>query len=162
MSESAAIAMTLGILLLCTVGLVAYALTLRYRQRELQHREWLAGIEKGVALPQLSGHEVSMGASRVYLLRGLIWLVCGVTMTLLLVSLWLTTGEHQTVYEHARQEERLKELGYSREEIRGLLTPIGMRRGPGFPLGLSVAGLVPAGVGIAYLVFYRIETRRPR
>ena len=163
MSEGAAVALTFGFALFSVSALVLYVLKLRFRRRELQHQEWMAALEKGVPLPELNSLETSMGASRVYLLRGLIWLAIGLTLTLFLSAMWLTSsGDRESISTRARQERELVELGYSREEARRMLPPIGMTIKPSFPLGLSVIGLVPAGVGLAYLVFYRLETRRPR
>ena len=151
-------------LLVSTAALVAWGLMLRFRRREIQHREWMAALEKGVPLPDLSRLENGMNGSRAYLLRGMIWLACGLTLTVFLVGVWMTSGTRPSVDEQIRQA---RELGYTQEEIREMAND--WRRvallsasTPGFPLGLTFVGIVPAGIGIAYLVFYGVESRRGR
>jgi hypothetical protein len=134
---------------------------LRFRRRELQHREWMAALEKGVPLPDLNALERGMGGPRTHLLRGLIWLACGVTLILFLWGVWATAPEQRPTDAYVRQARDLREGGYSAEEIRRILGAYPTAR-PTFPLGLSLIGLVPAGIGVAYLVFYRMEDRRPR
>ena len=43
----------LSVFVLGVLGLVFYSLLLRYRRRELQHKERLAALEKGMPLPEL-------------------------------------------------------------------------------------------------------------
>ncbi len=160
MTDDALFALTFGSVLLAVTGLVAYFMTLRFRRREMQHREWMAALEKGVPLPALNGLETSMGSSRAYLLKGLVWLACGVTLMLFL-SVWTSTGQPPSIETQVRETQRLRELGYTDEQIRGLVAPT-QRARPIFPIGLSLIGLVPTGIGVAYLVFYRIEQKRPR
>jgi hypothetical protein len=141
-------------------GLVAYFMTLRFRRRELQHKEWMAAIEKGVPLSELNGLETSMGGSRAYLLKGLVWFACGLALMLFL-SVWTSTGQPPSLDTTVREAQQLRELGYTDQQIRGLTAPA-QRARPIFPIGLSLIGLVPAGIGAAYLVFYRLEQRRAR
>src|SRR5687767_7877276 len=143
-------------LLASAAALVAWGLMLRFRRREIQHREWMAALEKGVPLPDLSRLENAMNGARTYLLRGSIWLACGLTLTVFLIGVWMTSGDRPSLDEQIRQA---RDLGYTQEEIRGMVD--GWRREalsrastPEFPLGLTFVGIVPAGIGIAYLVFY--------
>ena len=160
MSDDVLFAFFFGAVILAVTGLVAYFMTLRFRRREMQHREWMAALEKGVPLPALNGLETSMGSSRAYLLKGLVWLACGATLILFL-SVWTSTGQPPSIETKVREAGQLRELGYTDQQIRGMVAPT-MRARPIFPIGLSLIGLVPAGIGAAYLVFYRIETRRTR
>ena len=168
MSDDALVGLIIGSSLLIPAALIAWWLQLRFRRREIQHQEWMAALEKGVPLPALNRLEAGMGGTRTYLLHGLIWLACGVTLTVFLAGLWWTTGSQQSLESQLRQARELRELGYTENSIREIETQIRLRypfsaaRGPRFPLGLSLVGLVPAGVGVAYLVFYRLETRRTR
>jgi hypothetical protein len=157
-----AFAFILGVGITAVIVLVGFSLRLRLRRREIQHREWMAALEKGVPLPEVSRIESGMDSARTYLLRGLIWLTCGLTLTVFLVGVWMTSGIRPSVDEQIRQA---RDLGYTQEEIRQMAN--GWRRQtlarastPGFPLGLTFVGIVPAGIGIAYLVFYRAESRR--
>ena len=153
------IAFTAASVILAVTGLVAYFMTLRFRRRELQHKEWMAAIEKGVPLPELNGLETSMGGSRAYLLKGMVWLACGVTLMLFL-SVWTSTGQPPSVETKVREAQQLRELGYTDQQILGMTSAQNAR--PIFPIGLSMIGLVPAGIGIAYLAFYRIEKQRSK
>ena len=67
-----------------------FALYMRFRRRELQHKERLAAIEKGVGLPELNDFEPG---PRIYLLRGMIWLFSGLTLLVFLVGVSLTTTD---------------------------------------------------------------------
>lgn len=160
MTDDALFALIFGSVLLAVTGLVAYFMTLRFRRREMQHREWMAAIEKGVPLPELNGLETSMGGSRAYLLKGLVWLACGVTLMLFL-GVWTSTGQPPSVETRVREAQQLRELGYTDQQILGLVAPIKPAHLI-FPIGLSLIGLVPAGIGVAYLVFHRLESRRSR
>lgn len=162
MSVDAAVAFGIGFVLLAVMVLVGWSLKLRHRRREIQHQEWMAALEKGVPLPDLRVLEAGMGGgARTYLLHGLIWLFCGLTLTVFLVGVWLTSNTAPSLDVQIRQA---RELGYTENQIRemtGMLRGqiLVNQRGPGFPFGLCLVGLVPAGVGVAYLLFYRAETR---
>ena len=159
MRDDLLFALIVGLVLVSVTGLVAYFMTLRFRRRELQHKEWMAAIEKGVPLPELDGLETSMGGSRAYLLKGMVWLACGVTLMLFL-SVWTSTGQPPSVETKVREAQQLRELGYTEEQVRGLASAQQGR--PIFPIGLSLIGLIPAGIGVAYLAFYRIERQRSK
>jgi len=151
-------AVVLILVVLCAAGISIWALTLRYRRRELQHKERLAALEKGVALPDLTDVETPAGrSSRAYLLRGLIWLFAGLPLSLLLFGISISSRHPKPIQERAFEIERLKNVGASEDLIQRVQndnTPY-----PEMPLGFSLAGLVPAGVGIAYLIVYRLEKK---
>ena len=159
-----AVAFVLGFVIAAVMVLVGFSLRLRHRRREIQHREWMAALEKGVPLPEVSRIEAGMDSTRTYLLRGLIWLTCGLTLTAFLVGVWMTSGSRPSLDEQIRQA---RDLGYTQEEIREMeheLRRQAFARSstPGFPLGLTFVGIVPAGIGVAYILFYGIESRRAR
>ena len=159
MRDDTLVALMAGFVIVAAAGLVAYFMTLRFRRRELQHKEWMAAVEKGVPLPELDGLETSMGGFRAYLLKGLVWLACGVTLMLFL-SVWTSTGQPPSVETTVREAQQLRELGLTDQQILGLTSSQRTRRV--FPIGLSMIGLVPAGIGVAYLAFYRIEKQRSK
>jgi hypothetical protein len=159
MSEDTVAGLLLGTLLVCLAGTVAWSLTLRFRRRQLQHREWMTALEKGLPLPDLARLEAELTTPRIYLLKGLVWLSCGGALTIFLGALWLTSWDRPPVSAIVRDAKDLSELGYSQQEIRGLI-PFDPQPRPDFPVGLCLLGLVPTAVGSAYLAFYRSEMKR--
>jgi hypothetical protein len=146
---------------LVAAGVSVWALTLRYRRRELEHKERLAALEKGVDLPAISPVELPvLSISRAYLLRGLVWLFGGIAVSIFLFGIAITTQHPRSVQEKAFEIGRLKSVGASESLIRQVEndnTPY-----QELPLGLGLLGLVPAGVGLAYLLVYRLEIKRLR
>ena len=51
-----------------------------------------------------------------------------------------------------------RQHGATPEELRILLNA--PREEEGLPLGLGFLGFIPIGVGLAYLIFYRVESRK--
>jgi hypothetical protein len=105
------------------------AVTTHHRQRvqraELHHRERMAAIEKGLELPpeppdpDYQAEVVKAFSPGRYLLRGLVWLLVGVTLTVALSQ--TNRGDEHYLF-----------------------------------------GLIPAGVGLAYLIYYFVEGRRTK
>lgn len=165
MTDDLLVALIIGLSLLVPFGLIAWWLLLRFRRRELQYRAWMAALEKGAQMAPVGGFDVSPGGTRTYLLHGLIWLMCGVALTIFLAAVWATSKSQPSLEEQLREVRELRKLGYSEQDLGVFAAKVKYeypfrRQGPDFPLGLALIGLVPAGVGIAYLVFYRLETRR--
>ena len=52
----------------------------------------------------------------------------------------------------------MKDLGGSEEQIRQVQNDTSPQE-EGMPPGLSVLGLMPIGVGLAYLIVYRVEVK---
>jgi hypothetical protein len=151
-------AVVVMIVVVAAAGIFIWSLTLRYRTRELQHRERLAAIEKGVALPGLSDGESHMTRGpRAYLLRGLVWLLAGIPLSIFLFGISITTQHPKTVQQKAFEIQRLKGVGASEELIRQVEND--NRPIQELPLGFGLLGLVPAGIGIAYLIVYRLERK---
>src|SRR5262245_31597211 len=134
-----------------------YALYLRFRRRELQHKERMAAIEKGVALPDLTDIEAG---PRIYLLRGMIWLLSGVTLSVFLLVISATTQFPKSIEQRVREANAIARLGGTAEQIQQAQNDT--ERQDRLPYAVSLIGLVPVGVGIVYLIFYRVETARSR
>jgi hypothetical protein len=148
-------------LFLAVLVLVAIVVGLyfRYKKQQLAHQERMTALEKGAVPPVLSDLEQQNGAGlRVYLLRGMIWLFTGITLTVFLTAALVTPNRTMDLEQQLWRTQRLKELGATEEQIRQELAQRPQRGGP--PLGLALIGIVPAGVGLAYLVFYRSEKER--
>ena len=146
-----------GFFILAAMGLVVYALYMRFRRRELQHKERMGAIEKGVALPDLTDIEAG---PRIYLLRGMIWLLSGIALSVFLLVLSATTQFPKSAEQRFREADTIARLGGTTEQIQKAQNDTG--RQERLPYAVSLIGLVPVAVGIAYLVFHRVETARSR
>ncbi len=138
------------------VGIIIWSLTLRYRRRELQHKERLAALEKGAPLPVLTEEERrAPWTPRIYLLRGMIWLFAGIGLTLFLAAAAVTSVRPRTVEDRIWAANRMRSFGATEDQIKRVENETEPHQG--MPLGLSLIGLVPIGVGLAYIIFYRAE-----
>lgn len=142
-------------LVLAAACVFIYALYIRYRRREMQHRERVTAIEKGAALPEM--HEVEIG-TRTYLLRGMIWLFSGIALSVFLFSISVTTRLPKSIEQRIREAKFVEQVGGTPEQIREAQNDT--KPEEMLPVAFSLVGLVPAGVGIAYLIFYRVERTR--
>src|SRR5580700_11160985 len=91
-----------------SVVVILWALTLRFRRRELQHKERMAAIEKGAPLPDLT--DVDQTASwtpRVYLLRGMMWLFSGIGLMLFLGAVSASASRIRSVEDRIYAAQRL-------------------------------------------------------
>lgn len=132
-----------------------YALYLRFRRRELQHKERMAAIEKGVALPDLTDVEAG---PRIYLLRGMIWLLSGIALSVCLLVVSATTRFPKSVNERFGEADRIARWGGTADQIKQAQNDTSPYER--VPYAVSLVGLVPIGVGAAYLIFYRVERTR--
>jgi hypothetical protein len=142
---------------LAAVGLLVYGLYLRFRRRELQHKERMAAIEKGVALPDLTDIEAG---PRIYLLRGMIWLLSGIALSVSLLVVSATTRFPRSAEERFREANTIQRWGGTAEQIQAAQNDTSPYER--LPYAVSLVGLVPVAVGAAYLIFYRVETARSR
>lgn len=72
----------------CPTLIVIGALLFRYRSVQLRHQERLAAMEKGIDLTTLAlSDPFRIQNYRAYLLRGLLWLLAGLAITLCLAVL---------------------------------------------------------------------------
>jgi uncharacterized membrane protein len=149
-------ALLLMTLILAAAGIGIWSLTLRFRRRELQHKERMAAIEKGGPLPALTDVEGRPPwTPRVYLLRGMMWLFSGIALTVLLLGVSVTSHRPRSMHERLWDAQRLKDLGATDEQVRQMQNDTSPREG--VVLGVSLIGLIPIAVGLAYLIYYRLE-----
>jgi hypothetical protein len=139
------------------VGLFVYALYMRFRRRELQHKERMAAIEKGVALPDLTDVEAG---PRIYLLRGMIWLLGGIALSVFLVVVSATAQFPKSAEQRFREANAIARWGGTADQIKQAQNDTGSQ--DRVPYAVSLIGLVPVSVGVAYLIFYRAEAARSR
>ena len=159
--ESAAVfvlVLTVTFAVLSTIVIIC-ALAFRHRRRELQHKERLAAIEKGAPLPALTDIEQrAPWTPRVYVLRGMMWLFSGIGLTLFLAGISATTFHVKSVEERVRAAEELKRFGATDEQVREVQNDTTAHND--LAPGLALIGLVPIGVGLAYLLSYRVENKK--
>ena len=146
------------VLMCCSTVIMMAALATRYKHRELQHRERLAAIEKGAALPVLE--EPATGSRpfnpRTLLLRGLVWLFIGIGIVVSLGAVTLFSMGEKSAYERVSQANFARANGATDEQVRMIMND---RRGDGPGPGIALIGLIPMGVGLAYLITWRSERR---
>jgi hypothetical protein len=120
----------------------------------------MAALEKGAAIPMLPGP--APWSPRVYLLRGLIWSLSGAALIVCLygISSAIQTG-HDNARDKAYQAESIaRSLSISPERAEAMVEKDAAQRNSSAPLAISMLGLVPLAVGLAYLVFYFTEPSR--
>lgn len=137
-------------------ALVSYSLYLRYRRRELQHQERMAALEKGAVLPDISDETLRPRSGRIYLLRGMMWLFAGISIVVFLSAMVTYSHEPPSMELRLRRTEELKQLGATDEQIREA-----EKEPPrdAMPRGITLLGLVPIGIGLAYLIYYWVEAK---
>jgi len=135
-------------------GVISYSLYLRYRRRELQHRERLAALEKGTPLPDVPEEAFTPRSARVYLLRGMMWLFSGVAIVVFLSAMAAYSRQAPNMERRLERTQDLKRLGATDEQIQEAEKEPARDAMPG---GVALLGLVPIGIGLAYLIYYRIE-----
>ncbi len=142
------------------VGLLIFfvifvALAYRYHVREMDHKQTLAAIEKGVNPPV---PQSAPWTPRTYLLHGMIWLFAGLASLVALTAIAATLRRPYPAEMTVRAATEAREHGATAEEVQMILNS--PRQEEGIPIGFGFLGLIPVGVGLAYLIFYRIETKK--
>ena len=137
---------------------LSFTIFLRHKQAVLRHQERMMAIEKGAALPM----EISRlpATPRLYLLKGLLWLCAGLSILVVLAILSITASKPINTIGRMQDVQRLKEAGATETQVQQYLAEAERER-RGLPLGVASLGLIPASVGIAYLLFYKKETEVP-
>jgi hypothetical protein len=133
----------------------------RSRQQQLLHQERMAALEKGVAVPLVEPQRP--WSTRVYLLRGLIWSFSGVAVIVCLLGLAAASTRSWTPTEIAWQAKQLSEAAdIPIQEARQLVQKDADTHPKEMPPSVSLLGLIPLGVGLAYLVFYYTDESHKR
>jgi hypothetical protein len=146
----------LFMLLVCLTALIIVLadLWVRFRKQQLQHEERMAALEKGVAL-------IPAWSPRVYLLRGLIWTFAGAALTITLLGVSQTPRRAPSAEVQALQAREVKRsLDIPMDQAREIVSKdIAAHAGQneGMPATFALFGLIPLGVGLAYLIYYRSE-----
>jgi hypothetical protein len=144
-------------LIVMAVLVVLPSLFMRYKWQTLRHLERMAALDKGAQLP-MDPIESAPWTPRIYLLRGLIWLFSGIAVVIFLGGLAMTDIETDSLERRMWRAEQLRSAGMPEEQWKRIINePLQHQR---MPAGLALIGLVPIGVGLAYLIFYAGERKQ--
>jgi hypothetical protein len=136
-------------------AIVMVTLNNRFRVRELEHKEALAALEKGVDLPV---RQTQPWTPRIYLLHGMIWLFAGLGAMAALIGISATSVRVPSMEEKLRAVSEARSRGATPEEAQMLLHDPHTEQG--IPVGVGLLGLIPVGIGMAYLIFYGVERKK--
>ena len=141
--------------------IIVWSLILRYKRQELRHRERMTAIEKGALIPEEPPEKPPVPWSpRVYLLRGLIWLFTGLGLSIFLLGLSISIGNRPQTYEDRLwRANQFRHEGVPEEQVKDFLNRSEPVR-KDFPEGVALIGLIPIGVGLAYLIYYLGESKK--
>jgi hypothetical protein len=139
-----------------TAVVFGLALTFRFREREMQHRQRLAAIEKGVEPPV---PQSAPWTPRTYLLHGMIWLFVGIASFVALSAVAATSRRPVSWEARLAAVNDARFRGATPEELEILLKSP-REEETEIPIGLGFLGFIPIGVGLAYLIFYRVESKK--
>jgi hypothetical protein len=141
------------------LAIIVLSLSFRYKRQELKHKERMTALEKGAQLPLEPVERPRVPWSpRVYLLRGLVWLFTGIGLTTFLFALSVSINNRPpTIEDRFWQAQRLRNNGMPEEQVKAFLDSKEPTKREYFPEGFSLIGLIPIGVGLAYIIYYRGE-----
>jgi hypothetical protein len=146
-------------LLLTIAVVVVLALYLRYRKQQLFHQERLVAMEKGIPVPK--GYAPEPWSPRIYLLRGLLWSCAGIAISISLLGIALSTrsplSDESVLW---RAKNLANSAGIPMEEAKLIVEKDRGNHDQGMPVGVALLGLIPIGVGAAYLIFYNTGDKR--
>jgi hypothetical protein len=146
------------------VAIIVLSLNFRYKRQELRHKERMTALEKGAELPADPVERPRVPWSpRVYLLRGLVWLFTGIGLVTFLFGLSLSINNRPAnIEDRFWQAQRLRNNGMPEEQVKAFLDSKEPAKRDNFPEGFCLIGLIPIGVGLAYIIYYRGEQAAPR
>jgi hypothetical protein len=141
-------------LIIAALVVIISALYLRYRYLQMFHQERLAALDKGAQIP--AGHALAPWSPRVYLLRGLLWTFAGIAVIICLLGIAASSHRPEAADVTLWRAKNLAQsMNITIEEARQIAEKDHERRPTGMPFTVALLGLIPTGVGLAYLVFYK-------
>ncbi len=133
--------------------IILVALYFRYRKQQLLHQERMASLEKGIPIPE--AYTPAPWSPRIYLLRGLLWSCAGLALCISLLGIAISTQRPLSATDVIYRAKNLSSsAGISFEEARQIIDKDQKSGQEGMPSAVALLGLIPLGVGVAYLVFY--------
>jgi len=146
------------ILILVFAGVLGW-LYLRFRSLQMSHVERMAAMEKGTTIPVWRTQ--APWSPRVYLLRGLMWTLGGAALTLSLFGIADATHQpRRAEWEMVDAKNLTENTGIPLNEARKIIEQDRARRVEGMPTAVALLGLIPVGIGLAYLLFYFTDDSR--
>lgn len=142
-----------------TLAIVITVLVLRHRSALLRHTERLTAMDKGLPIPADPLPTKAAWSPRIYLLRGLIWLFTGFGLSVFLTGISLSTLRPVPMERRLNDAQWMRQRGNPEAEVQQYLQSHERDR-EGLPYGWALIGMIPMGVGLAYIVFYRAEGRK--
>jgi hypothetical protein len=147
------------VFMFAAVVVVVMVLYLRHKNLQMLHQERLVALEKGVSAPAVRA--LAPWSPRVYLLRGLIWSASGLALMICLLGLAVTSHRPASAESLAYRTWSIsKQFDITRDEARQMAEKDQATEQRGMPFSVALLGLIPLGVGIAYLVFYYSDESR--
>ena len=145
--------------ILAAFVVVVVVLYLRHGNLQMLHQERMAALEKGVPVPV--ARALAPWSPRVYLLRGLIWSSSGLAIMICLLGLAVTSHRPASAESLAYRTWTIsKQFDITRDEARQIAEKDQSTEQQGMPFSVALFGLIPLGVGIAYLVFFYTDESR--
>jgi hypothetical protein len=144
----------------CLLAILLTLLFMRHRNQQFLHQERLAAIEKGTTIP--NGRSTGVWSPRVYYLRGLMWTFGGAALTIFLFGVAVAThrpASEESMLWHAGTLSQAAHIPL--EEARQAVQKDQSRYTEGPSPAIALLGLIPLGVGIAYLIFYKSGENAP-
>ncbi|HUK18790.1 MAG TPA: DUF6249 domain-containing protein [Bryobacteraceae bacterium] len=139
--------------LFCILAVILVLLYLRYQNQRMQHQERLAALEKGTPIPMAPAP--APWSPRVYLLRGLLWAFSGAALFVCLLGLAWSSQRPESAEVIAWNARNVSQsLNIPIDQARQMVEKDEAAHRPGPPTSIALLGLIPFGVGLAYLVFY--------
>ena len=117
----------------------------------------MAALDKGMAIPELAPTASTPWTPRAYLLRGLINLFVGIALFLLVGGIVVSVQHQPTIESRVREAMWAKNAGANEDQVKAIMNDTERRDGP--PPALALIGLIPIGIGLAFLITYRLETK---
>lgn len=147
-----------GLVLILAAVLVLATMVVRYKQRELQHLERMAALERGAALPAPSDPTLQPAPfhPRTLLLRGLLWLFSGIAITMALAGLAMAGQHQEPAWVRVNEASHAKSNGATEAQILQIMND---RHSDGPNPAIALIGLIPIGVGLAYLTTWQSQRR---
>jgi hypothetical protein len=148
----------LSFFFLAALIVILVTLYLRFRKQQMYHQERIAALDKGLPIPR--AQSPAPWSPRVYLLRGLMWSFAGIALSVFLLGIAITTQRPQSPENILwRAKSLAQNAGITIEEAKQIIEKDPNTRQDGMPLGVPLLGLIPIGVGLAYLIFYYTEDK---